>query len=134
MPRQVAADDFFHGFLETAVGEAELLTEIRVPKAIGAGWSFQKFNRRAQDWATVGVAYVRRADDQVGVGLVNMDSRPVHAAATEAAIASGALDRRRRRCGRRGHRAGSRPQRLGRVPAPPGAQVLTGRALAEASS
>jgi carbon-monoxide dehydrogenase medium subunit len=88
--REVAADDFFQGFLETAVGEAELLTEIRVPKATGAGWSFQKFNRRAQDWAIVGVACVRRGDDQVGIGLVNMDSRPVHAAATEAAIATGA--------------------------------------------
>jgi carbon-monoxide dehydrogenase medium subunit len=88
--REVAADDFFQGFLETAVGEGELLTEIRVPKATGAGWSFQKFNRRAQDWAIVGVACVRRSDDQVGIGLVNMDSRPVHAAAAEAAIASGA--------------------------------------------
>ena len=88
--REVAADDFFQGFLETAVGEAELLTEIRVPKATGAGWSFQKFNRRAQDWAIVGVACVRRSTDQVGIGLVNMDSRPVHAAAAEAAIASGA--------------------------------------------
>ncbi|HEY1119802.1 MAG TPA: xanthine dehydrogenase family protein subunit M [Acidimicrobiales bacterium] len=88
--REVAADDFFQGFLETAIGEGELLTEIRVPKVTGAGWSFQKFNRRAQDWAIVGVACVRRADDQVGIGLVNMDSRPVHAAAAEAAIASGA--------------------------------------------
>ena len=88
--REVAADEFFQGFLETAVGEGELLTEIRVPKATGAGWSFQKFNRRAQDWAIVGVACVRRADDQVGIGLVNMDSRPVHAAGAEAAIASGA--------------------------------------------
>ena len=88
--REVGADDFFQGFLETAIGEGELLTEIRVPKVTGAGWSFQKFNRRAQDWAIVGVACVRRADDQVGIGLVNMDSRPVHAAATEAAIASGA--------------------------------------------
>lgn len=88
--REVDADDFFQGFLETAVGEAELLTEIRVPKATGAGWSFQKFNRRAQDWAIVGVACVRRGQDQVGIGLVNMDSRPVHAAAAEVAIASGA--------------------------------------------
>ena len=88
--REVAADDFFRGFLETAIGEGELLTEIRVPKVTGAGWSFQKFNRRAQDWAIVGVACVRRADDQVGIGLVNMDSRPVHASAAEAAIASGA--------------------------------------------
>lgn len=88
--REVAADDFFQGFLETAIGEGELLTEIRIPKVTGTGWSFQKFNRRAQDWAIVGVACVRRADDQVGIGLVNMDSRPVHASAAEAAIASGA--------------------------------------------
>jgi aerobic carbon-monoxide dehydrogenase medium subunit len=87
--REIAADDFFQGFLETALGETELLTEIRVPKVTGAGWSFQKFNRRAQDWAIVGVACVR-TNGHAGIGLVNMDSRPVHAAAAEAAIASGA--------------------------------------------
>lgn len=87
--REVAADDFFTGFLETAVSEAELLTEIRVPKAPGAGFSFQKFNRRAQDWAIVG-ASVLLDGDRVGVGLVNMDSRPVRATAVEAAVAAGA--------------------------------------------
>ena len=35
--REIAADDFFTGFLETALGETELLTEIRVPKVAGAG-------------------------------------------------------------------------------------------------
>ena len=35
-----------------------MLTRIRVPKADG-GWSYLKFNRRAQDWALVGVAAVR---------------------------------------------------------------------------
>jgi len=87
--REVAVDDFFQGFLETTLGEGELLTEIRVPKVGGAGWSFQKFNRRAQDWAIVGVACVR-TDGRVGVGLVNMDSRPVRATATEAAASAGA--------------------------------------------
>ena len=87
--REIAADDFFAGFLETALGETELLTEIRVPKVPGAGWSFQKFNRRAQDWAIVGVACVRH-QGATGVGLVNMASRPVRAAATEAAMADGA--------------------------------------------
>jgi carbon-monoxide dehydrogenase medium subunit len=87
--REIAADDFFQGFLETALAEGELLTEIRVPKVTGAGWSFQKLNRRAQDWAIVGVACVRR-DGGTGIGLVNMDTRPVHAAAAEAALASGA--------------------------------------------
>ena len=54
--RVIAVDDFFTGFLESALEPDELLTEIRVPKVAGAGWSFQKFNRRAQDWAIVGVA------------------------------------------------------------------------------
>lgn len=87
--REIAADDFFTGFLETALSETELLTEIRVPKVTGAGWSFQKFNRRAQDWAIVGVACVRQ-NGSAGIGLVNMDTRPVRARASEEAIASGA--------------------------------------------
>jgi carbon-monoxide dehydrogenase medium subunit len=87
--REVAADDFFTGFLETAVGPDELLTEIRVPKVAGAGFGFQKFNRRAQDWAIVGCSVVV-GDGFCGIGLVNMDSRPVRAAGVEAAIVGGA--------------------------------------------
>jgi carbon-monoxide dehydrogenase medium subunit len=86
--RTIAADDFFTGFLETALAPDEVLTEIRVPAAPGAGWSFQKFNRRAQDWAIVGVAAV--LNGSAGVGLVNMASEPVRAAGTEAALGSGA--------------------------------------------
>ncbi len=66
-----------------------MLTEIRVPRVPDAGWSFQKFNRRAQDWAIVGVAAVL-ADGAPGVGLVNMGSRPLTAASTEAALLDGA--------------------------------------------
>jgi carbon-monoxide dehydrogenase medium subunit len=87
--RTIAAGDFFQGFLETALAPDELLTEIRVPKTGSAGWSFQKFNRRAQDWAIVGVAAVV-GNGTTGVGLVNMGSTPVRASATEAALASGA--------------------------------------------
>ena len=87
--RLVPSDDFFTGFLETAIGEQDLLTEIRVPKVPDAGWSFQKFNRRAQDWAIVGAA-VLVDGGRCGVGLVNMDSRPVRAAGVESAIAGGA--------------------------------------------
>ena len=87
--REVGSDDFFSGFLETAVSETELLTEIRVPKAAGAGFSFQKFNRRAQDWAIVGAA-VQLNGDSVGVGLVNMDSKPIRASGVEAAVSGGA--------------------------------------------
>ncbi|MGQ0432334.1 MAG: FAD binding domain-containing protein [Microthrixaceae bacterium] len=86
--RTVGVDDFFTGFLETALAPTELLTEVRVPKVGGAGWSFQKFNRRAQDWAIVGVALVRNGT--TGIGLVNMGARPLRAAAAEAALDGGA--------------------------------------------
>jgi carbon-monoxide dehydrogenase medium subunit len=86
--RTISADDFFTGFLETALRPDEVLTEIRVPATGGAGWSFQKFNRRAQDWAIVGVAAV--LDGAPGVGLVNMASAPVRATGTEAALGGGA--------------------------------------------
>lgn len=86
--REVSADDFFTGFLETAVGPDELLTEIRVPKVPGAGFGFQKFNRRAQDWAIVGCSVVV-GNDFCGVGLVNMDSKPVRAAGVESAVIGG---------------------------------------------
>ena len=74
--REVSSDDFFKGFLETALEPDELLTEIKVPKMNGAKWSFQKFNRRAMDWAIVGCAVVVNGN-KAGVGLVNMDSRPI---------------------------------------------------------
>ncbi|MBU3702787.1 MAG: xanthine dehydrogenase family protein subunit M [Ilumatobacteraceae bacterium] len=87
--REIAAKDFYKGFLESALRPDEMLTEIRVPKMNGAGWSFQKFNRRAQDWAIVGVAAWRRGSES-GVGLVNMGSTPVLASSVASAIASGA--------------------------------------------
>jgi len=87
--REIAARDFYKGFLESALAVDEMLTEIRVPKMNGAGWSFQKFNRRAQDWAIVGVAAWRRGNES-GVALVNMGQTPVLASSVSAAIASGA--------------------------------------------
>jgi carbon-monoxide dehydrogenase medium subunit len=87
--REISADDFFTGFLETALAADEVLIEIRVPKAPGAGYGFQKFTRRAQDWAIVGVA-VQRNNGGAGIGLVNMASSPLRAAAVEAALGDGA--------------------------------------------
>ncbi len=86
--RVISADDFFTGFLENALADDEMLTEVRVPKVTGAGWSYQKFNRRAQDWAIVGVAAV--LNGSAGVSLVNMGSTPMRASAVEDALASGA--------------------------------------------
>ena len=87
--REIAAGDFYEGFLTSALAPDEMLTEIRVPKMNGAGWSFQKFNRRAQDWAIVGVAAWRRNGDS-GVALVNMGSVPVLASSVSSALSGGA--------------------------------------------
>ena len=87
--REIAAADFFQGFFTTSLAADEMLTEIRVPKMNGAGWSFQKFNRRAQDWAIVGVA-AWRSNGSSGVGLVNMGSVPILATSVSAALSSGA--------------------------------------------
>ena len=86
--RSVAASELFKGFLETALGPDEVLTEIRVPKATGVGWSFQKFNRRAQDWAIVGVAAL--AGPHPGVAMINMGPVPLRATAVEEALVGGA--------------------------------------------
>jgi carbon-monoxide dehydrogenase medium subunit len=93
--RVVPAAEFFTGVFETAVGPAELLTEVRVPK-LGAstGWSYVKFHRRAQDWATVGVAALVHRDNGAvagaSIGLTNMGGTPLRARAAEDAISGGA--------------------------------------------
>ncbi|MGA0879069.1 MAG: FAD binding domain-containing protein [Ilumatobacteraceae bacterium] len=87
--REIAATDFYRGFLESALEADEMLTEIKVPKMNGAGWSFQKFNRRAQDWAIVGVAAWRK-NGSAGVALVNMGQTPILASQVSSALAGGA--------------------------------------------
>ncbi|HEX6310016.1 MAG TPA: xanthine dehydrogenase family protein subunit M [Acidimicrobiia bacterium] len=87
--REVGAAEFFLGFLECALTPDELLTEIRVPKVGSHGWSYQKFNRRAQDWAIVGALAVKM-NGSARVALVNMGPTPLRAAAVEAALADGA--------------------------------------------
>lgn len=93
--RTVPAAEFFRGVFETAVGPGELLTEVRVPHlGPSTGWSYRKFHRRAQDWATVGVAaLVFRENGTVAgssIALTNMGATPVRADGAEAALAAGA--------------------------------------------
>jgi len=80
---------FYTGFLESALQPDEPLTEIRIPKATGGGWDVQKFNRRAQDWAIVGVAAVR-SNGAGGIGLVNMGPTPIFAESATNAWLQGA--------------------------------------------
>jgi aerobic carbon-monoxide dehydrogenase medium subunit len=87
--RVVPARDFWKGIFESDLGPQDLLTEIRVPKLAGAGWSYQKFHPRAQDWAIVGVAAVA-GNGGVSVALTNMGEKPLRASGVEQALASGA--------------------------------------------
>jgi len=82
--RQVSADDFFIGYFETALAEAELLTAVRVPRRPGVPWGYQKFVRRANDWAIVGAAAI---DGRIA--LANMGPVPLRALAAERALAAG---------------------------------------------
>ena len=86
--REVPASEFFTGFLETATSPVELLVEVRFPKRTGVPWAFEKFNRRAQDWAIVGVAAL--LGDDPGVGLVNMGPTPTIASGVVEALRAGA--------------------------------------------
>ena len=83
--RVVGADDFFVGPFESALQPDELLTEVRVPRGGGVSWGYQKFVRRANDWAIVGVA---AWDGRVA--LASMGGTPLRAHATEEALRSGA--------------------------------------------
>jgi len=89
--RSVPATEFFKSIFETDLAPGELLTEIQVPKPAAPGaWSFQKFTKRAIDWAIVGVALQGGADGSARVALVNMGLTPLRASAVESALASGA--------------------------------------------
>jgi aerobic carbon-monoxide dehydrogenase medium subunit len=92
--RTVPASEFFLGVFQTAVGSDELVTEVRVPKLSGDHvWSYLKFRRRAQDWATVGVAAVAKRSnggvEGAAISLVSMGATPLRAAAAEAAWNAG---------------------------------------------
>ena len=91
--RTIPIAEFITGVFETALGPQDMVSEIQVPKLGPAGWSYLKFTRRAQDWATVGVtALVRRSNgtiDHAGISFTNMGPKPVRATAAEAALRSG---------------------------------------------
>jgi len=95
--REIAAADLFQNYMETAIEPSEVLTEVRIPTLDGYGAVYEKFTRRAEDWAMVGVlAVVKRAGDgsceDVRIGLTNMGSTPLRARAVEDALRGQPLD------------------------------------------
>jgi carbon-monoxide dehydrogenase medium subunit len=95
--REIAASELFQDYMTTAIAPGEVMTSVSLPSGEGWGFGYQKFNRRVEDWAMVGVcALVRKAADgsceDVRVGLTNMGSTPLRATATEDALRGGGLD------------------------------------------
>jgi carbon-monoxide dehydrogenase medium subunit len=140
--RTIPASELFQDYLTTAVGPDEVLTEVRLPSMDGYGFAYEKFNRRTEDWAMVGVcALVKKAGDgsceDVRIGLTHMGSTPLRASAAEAALRGQGLDRDS--IGRAAEQAAEGAEPPGDLNATPDykrhlARVLTRRALEEAAS
>jgi aerobic carbon-monoxide dehydrogenase medium subunit len=88
--RTVPAAEFFVDYFTTAIGEGEILTEIRFPKFTGWGSHYEKFNRTAQSWSMCAVAAAVRAEGgsiaEARVGLTNMGTTPIRATGVEQAL------------------------------------------------
>ena len=125
--RSIAAADLFEDYLTTSIADDEIVTSVSLPSMDGYGYAYEKFNRRAEDWAMVAVAvWVSNEGGTVSdvrVGLTNMGSTPLRATAVEEALRGQSADRGRHRQGRgarrRRHRAPRRPQRVAGLQAPP---------------
>lgn len=89
--RTVLADDFFVDLFETAIGDDEILTEVRIPKRTGWGAHYEKFVRISHQWPIVAVAAAVLVEGgtiaEARVGLTNMGSTPLRARLVEDALA-----------------------------------------------
>jgi aerobic carbon-monoxide dehydrogenase medium subunit len=140
--RTIAASELFQDYLTTSLASDEVLTEVRLPAMDGYGFAYEKFNRRREDWAMVGVcALVKKAGDgsceDVRIGLTHMASTPLRASAAEEALRGQALDSDS--IGRAAEQAADGTDPPGDLNATPEykrhlARVLTRRALEEAAS
>jgi carbon-monoxide dehydrogenase medium subunit len=95
--REIAAGDLFVDYLTTSLQPSEIVTQVRIPTLEGYGHAYEKFTRRAEDWAMVGVcAVVKKAGDgsceDVRVAFTNMGATPLRARAVEDALRGGPLD------------------------------------------
>ena len=138
--REIAAEDLFQGYLTTSIQPGEVLTEVRVPALAGYGHGYEKFNRRSEDWAIVGVCALVKASggvcEDVRIGLTHMASTPLRASAAEDALRGQPLDAEHIASAAELAAEGTSPQ--GDLNATPEykqhlARVLTRRALTTAS-
>lgn len=96
--RSVAADDFFKGLYETALGADDVLTMVRVPAANPKQrFGFAELARRHGDYAMAGLAASARAEgkalNDVRLAYFGVALTPVRAKTAEAALADGDLEK-----------------------------------------
>jgi aerobic carbon-monoxide dehydrogenase medium subunit len=88
--REIRAGEMFQDYLTTAVAPDEVITAIRLPGMEGYGWGYEKFARRAEDWAMVGVCALVKSSggtcEDVRISLTHMGTTPLRAAAAEEAL------------------------------------------------
>ena len=85
--REVAMADFHVGPYVTAVGDGELLTEVRIPLRPGGGSAHEKVERRAGDWAIAAASAAVWIDGgkiaDVGIALSAVGLTTVHVSRAE---------------------------------------------------
>jgi len=94
--REVAASELFRDYLTTSLAADEMIVDIRLPSLEGYGFGYEKFARRAEDWAMVGICALVKASggqcEDVRIGLTHMGSTPLRASAAEEALRGQPLD------------------------------------------
>ena len=88
--REVDMPDFHRGPYETAVGEAEMLVEVRVPVREHHGSAYEKVKRRTGDWATAAAAAALWLDapnvSEAGIALSAVNPHDVRSTRAEEAL------------------------------------------------
>lgn len=91
--RMVSIHDFHLGAYTTVVGDAEILTEVRVAIQPGCGSAYEKVERRVGDWAVAAVgACVSMRDDTIvnaGIGLAAVNAPHFRSIEAAAALVGG---------------------------------------------
>ena len=138
--RTIAAADMFEDYWTTALRPDEVITGVRLPSLDDWGWGYEKYSRRAEDWAMVGICALVKASDgsceDVRIGLTNMGSTPLRATAAEEALRGQGLEADRIAAAAEQAAEGTEPP--GDLNATPDykrhlARVLTRRALGQAA-
>jgi carbon-monoxide dehydrogenase medium subunit len=97
--RTVKADDWFQGLMSTALGDDEILVEIRIPVwPAGTGGAYMKFPHPASRFAVAGVAAVVTLDgkgtcSKAGIGVTGAGTKAVRATGVEAGLTGKQLDK-----------------------------------------